>query len=129
MNVNEQVDFYGKDAAEWLERWDAGQTVWSVKMGGLGPGYEQVIQITAAELVRHMLEANYTFSDEKWPEEREAIEQASFKNKAIKGLGLSGAQYGAALQVALKLVTEGPVKIMTDKAVEDRKIQVNRTFP
>ena len=29
------------DAAEQLRRWDAGDSIWTVEMGGLGPGYEQ----------------------------------------------------------------------------------------
>src|SRR5690349_6978437 len=38
---------YGKDAAVWVARFDEGRSVWSIEMGGLGPGYEQALQITA----------------------------------------------------------------------------------
>lgn len=31
---------------EALARWDAGETVFTAEMGGLGPGYEQAIQET-----------------------------------------------------------------------------------
>lgn len=37
------VSTYGKDAQEWLSRWDEGRSVWSISMGGFGPGYEQAL--------------------------------------------------------------------------------------
>ena len=55
MTQQEADKFYGKDAVEWLRRWDAGEGVWSIEMGGIGPGYEQCIQITAAEILRYMI--------------------------------------------------------------------------
>lgn len=36
MNTTELEYFYGKDAIEWLKRWDANKSVWSVEMGVLG---------------------------------------------------------------------------------------------
>ncbi len=53
MRNNEQM--FGIDATEWLRRWDAGETVWTVSLGGLGPEYEQCIQITGAEILRWLL--------------------------------------------------------------------------
>src|SRR6266403_1363829 len=75
MDEKEELEFYGADAAEWLRRWDEGRSVWSIEMGGMGPGYEQAIQVVAAEVVRHLLDKKYDLSDDaKWPEQREAIE-------------------------------------------------------
>ena len=37
----------------YLGAWDAGTPVFSVEMGGLVPGYEQAIQITMFEILRH----------------------------------------------------------------------------
>lgn len=128
-----EIELYGADAADWLARWDAGQGVWSIEMGGLGPGYEQAIQITAAEVLRHLLAAKYDHA--KWPDkdewvrDRDLIRDASFKNKTINDLGLSGAQYGAAVSLATKLYMDGPRKTMNTPELQDRKIQVNRTFP
>lgn len=128
-----EIERYGADAADWLSRWDAGKGVWSIEMGGLGPGYEQAIQITIAEVLRHLLATNYdhaTWSDpEKWQRDRKAIEEHSFANERIKSLGLSGAQWGAAMQVATALYIKGPRTIMNDEKVKDRHIQVNRVFP
>src|SRR3990172_3354015 len=47
-----EIELYGADAADWLKRWDEGRGVWSIEMGGLGPGYEQCIHITCAEILR-----------------------------------------------------------------------------
>ena len=38
---------------EAIERWDSGRLLFSIELGGLGPGYEQAIQITGMELIRH----------------------------------------------------------------------------
>jgi len=127
------ITLYGKDAQDWLDRWDAGKGVWSIEMGGIGPGYEQAIQITAAEILRHMLSENYDHSKwestEGWKKDRDKIEKHSFENKTIKNFGLSGAQYGGALNLASNLFRMGPRKVMKDERVKDRHIQVSKYFP
>ena len=45
-------DLVPKTASEALARWDAGGSVFTLEMGGLGPGYEQVIHIVVFELIR-----------------------------------------------------------------------------
>lgn len=128
-----EIDTYGADAADWLKRWDEGKSVWSVEMGGLGPSYEQCIHITAAEILRHLLERTYepeTWDDrEAWERDRKEIETAGLANVRISALGLSGAQWGAALNLALQFYRRGPRAVMTDERVKDRHIQVQRTFP
>ena len=128
-----EIDSYGADASDWLKRWDDGKSVWSIEMGGLGPGYEQCIQITVAEILRHLLAVGYDHSTwgerEFWERDREQIEKAGFANERISALGLSGAQWGAALSLATKLYSCGPRTIMTDERVKDRRIQVMRVFP
>lgn len=127
------IQLYGSDAADWLKRWDEGRSVWTIEMGGLGPGYEQCIHITCAEILRHMLDRKYDTTawadDSKWKSDREAIETVGFANKIIKALGLSGAQWGAAMSIAGALYRDGPRHIMADERVKDRHIQVQRTFP
>lgn len=125
---------YGESAEEWLRRWDAGKTVWTIEMGGLGPGYEQAIHIACAEILRHLLHIGYDsghweVSEEFWNLDRKQIEEASFKNEEIAKLGLSGAQYGAALNLAVTLYIHGPVWLMTNEKVKHRKIQVSKNFP
>jgi hypothetical protein len=124
---------YGKDIKEWLKRWDEGRSVWSIEMGGLGPGYEQCIQITCAEIVRFMISKNYDTSkwndENEWKKIRNSVEKMSSENEIIEKLGLSGAQWGGALNLAIHLYRDGPKEVMKDKKVENRKIQVQRTFP
>ena len=128
-----EVDLYGADAKDWLKRWDEGKSVWSIEMGRLGPGYEQCIQITAAEILRHLLDAEYDAAGwerpDIWKRDRDLIEAAGHQNAVIKELGLSGAQWGGAMNIAANLYRDGPRKIMNDDRVKDRKIQVRRDFP
>jgi hypothetical protein len=127
------VTTYGKDAAEWLSRWDEGKSVWSISMGGFGPGYEQAIQIAATEIVREMLDKKYDSKaweeSDKWEEDRNAIEDAMFKNERMIKLGLSGAQYGAAFNLATRIYIDGPISVMTTESIKDRHIQVSKSFP
>ena len=127
---------YGNDAAEWLSRWDNDETVWSVEMGGLGPGYEQAIQIqiTIAEIIRFMLAENFDHTKwgdkEKWEIDRARIEKMGLEEGGkIRDLGLSGAQWGAALQVATHIYMRDPWVAFMDEKIKDRLIQVSRSFP
>lgn len=136
MTEAEIIQFYGADAAEWLRRWDAGEIVWSIEMGGLGPGYEQCIQITTAEILRHMLDKKYDASkwsdQQSWDKDYEQVKDAGFKNDRIVGLGLSGAQWGAAVHLAHDIYKNGPVAVMkryADAGQGQRRIQVRRNFP
>lgn len=128
-----EIDMYGADAADWLRRWDKGDTVWSIEMGGLGPGYEQCIHITCAEILRNMLDRKYDVAKwedpDTWKKDRAEIEKMGFDNPTIKSLKLSGAQWGASLNLAGHFYRKGPRAVMTDPQVKDRHIQVSRTFP
>lgn len=128
-----EIDTYGADATDWLKRWDEGGSCWSIEMGGIGPGYEQCIQVAMAEILRHLLELKYApatwDSREAWERDRKKIETAGFANARINALDLSGAQWSAALSLALHLYQHGPRTVMTDERMKDRHIQVRRTFP
>lgn len=131
--AHHEIMLYGADIEEWLRRWDEGRSVWSVEMGGLGPGYEQCIQITAAEVMRHLVSVQYDvaqWNDKSgWDRDLKEIETMSHENAIIKTLGLSGAQWGAAMNLALQFYRRGPRATLTDDRVKDRLIQVQRTFP
>lgn len=131
---NTEIGLYGADAADWLKRWDDGNSVWSISMGGMGPGYEQAIQITTAEILRHLLTEKYDSDswqdDVKWKIDRDKIDNYCFANPVIKGLGgITGAMRRAALNLAVMIYTRGPRKVMKDERVKDRHIQVSRNFP
>src|SRR3972149_1283647 len=119
-------EMYGADVTEWLKRWDAGETIWSIEMGGLGPGYEQCIQITIAEILRFMLGKNYDVTMADKDECKiigDEIEKMGHSNPVIDKLGLSGAQWGAAMNLACQFYRKGPCVVMSDEQVKDRHIQ------
>lgn len=128
-----KLDQFGASAQDWLDRWDAGKNVWSVEMGGLGPGYEQVIQITAAEILRKLLGYGPDFKFEevsKAQEWRYQFEKELLENEVIQNLnGVTGAQFGAAKNIAFVLFRHGPVDALSKGEVKDRLIQVNKDFP
>lgn len=82
---------------------------------------------------RHLLAAHYDtafWSDkDQWKADREKIEKFGFADETIKKLGLSGAQWGAALNLATRIYRDGPRAVMTDDRVKDRHIQVSKNFP
>lgn len=133
MSEDQALALYGSSAADWLARWDRGDIVWTIEMGGLGPGYEQCIHITSAEIVRWFIAQNADTVLWDDPDAARPIfdrmEKDVFQVEAVKKLGLSGAQWGAAQNIAAMLYRQGPHKVMTDERVKDRHIQVSRSFP
>ena len=124
-----EIQQYGKDAADVLDRWDRGESVWSVEMGGIGPSYEQAIQIAAFEILRHLIAQKYDV--DTWEDEA-AIKKVSKDAEAVFSvvapLGLSGAQWGAAMNIAACFYRQGPRKALS-LAGQDRRIQVSKNFP
>ena len=125
--IYQKKEIYGKDAKEWLKRWDEGKAVWSIEMGGLGPGYEQALQIAAVEVLRYFIE--YEFDKEFASINTEDLYDRFREHKIIQTLGLSGGQWGAAIYIAKLLCSLGPIKIMTDPAYTNNKIQISKYFP
>lgn len=128
---HQEVGVYGRDAADLLARWDAGRAVHTVEVGGLGPGYEQAIHIAMFEVLRHMLQADYdtaSWSEDggSWKDDLPRIEDAVLPS--ISCLGLSGAQWGAAVTLAARFCLRRPAEVV-QSAPEDRHIQVSRHFP
>lgn len=128
-----EIEMYGENSVDWLKRWDAGQSVWSIEMGGLGPGYEQCIQIAMTEILRFMIDKKYDTSQssdkEEWQKNEDEINKMGHENPIINQLGLSGAQWGAALNLATHFYKKGPRSIMADAIVKDRHIQISKKFP
>jgi len=119
-----------------LDTWDSGSTIWSVEMGGIGPGYEQAIQVLMVELCRAAAEKP------RLPEETDAgyiarfeimRDEVVYRDDGTLG-GLSGAQVGAASHLAFKFVTLGPSAALAQFDAQcpndkDRKIQVSKDWP
>jgi hypothetical protein len=122
---------FGATAKEWLERWDNDESVWSVEMGGIGPGYEHCIQIIAAEILRKFIDTGFPTADST-PEDKEELFKSisnDLSTDVFEKLGPSGAQVGAAKNLAYVLYSRGPAEALTDPKVKDRLIQVSKTFP
>lgn len=106
-------------AEEALKRWDAGETVFTVEMGGLGPSYEQCIHVAAFELIRGLLkEGHIDWEDESddLNSRADAILRASPR---CNELGLSGAQAGQAKNLAFRTMRVGWRKAIDMEAMTD----------
>lgn len=124
---------YALTAREWLERWDAGKSVFTVEMGGLGPGYEQAIQVCVAEIIRDNIDKPLpTGSFGDWG--NASIHRADAKDPKTgryKLGGLSGAQAGAVRQLAYMYLLKGPARCFQEVSENDpdRTIQVSNFWP
>jgi hypothetical protein len=121
-----------------LAAWDAGGTIWTVEMGGLGPGYEQALQIAAVEFARAGKAMTRTDNDEADYKAFGALCDAALKSFDEQVGGLSGAQYGAAKWLAWRwCFGGGPKRLIEVFRAEsakrgeksDRVIQCSRTYP
>lgn len=119
-----------KTAQEQLAAWDAGDTVWSIEMGGLGPGYEQAIQVLAIEIMRDNigkpLPEQGTWSN--WGDETVSRIDYRRPDGTYSMGGFSGAMVGAAKHIAYRFLKEGPATALAN-CPADRLIQVSRSFP
>lgn len=97
-----------KTAQELIKAWDEGRTIPTIEMGGLGPGYEQCIQIAAVEFTRATLDFKDTGNrQEDW--DRFDVLYGEVLKKIDDDLGgMTGAQYGAAKNLAWNWVHIGP---------------------
>jgi hypothetical protein len=122
------MSMVAKSAHEQLANWDKGESIWSIEMGGLGPGYEQAIQILAIEIVRDEIGNPLP---EKLPRDWgdqtvSRIDQP--ENGSYSCGGFSGAQVGAAKNLAYSWLKNGPSKTLEQVEV-DRHIQVSKFWP
>lgn len=117
--------------AEVLEAWDNGGAVWSIEMGGIGPGYEQAIQVLAMELLRELIAKDFRWTDDS---KADSINARALLNPVVSVVdkwpdcGFSGAQVGAAMQIACKFHKMGPT-VALDSAPEDRRTMISKNWP
>ncbi len=118
-------DSYFETAEEMLVAWDAGEPVWSIEMGGLGPGYEQAIQVLAMELVRdfQLIDDWEAITSEMLEERRGRIYDLHFR-----GQGYSGAQVGAATGLAVQFCRWGPRKAVDNLGDDARHTMISRDW-
>lgn len=134
-------DVYGKPdtAAKALAKWDAGNPVFTVEMGGLGPSYEQCIHIVAFEIIRELLthqpidwkkvdavHAGDADAKLEWRAFTDNVEAVVLRK--VSDLRLSGAQWAVAQSFAYIVVRKG-WRAMLDELPSDRLIQVSKDWP
>lgn len=127
---------------EALAAWDRGDEVETVEMGGMGDGYEMAIQCVAFELLRGIQADEElkraiveTSKGERFPpevtEKLDALTLAADAKDPETGRyklgGLSGAQAGAAQNLALTFISRGFDAARSE--VPDRLIFVRKQDP
>jgi hypothetical protein len=130
------MDWRNSTNEDALAAWDRGEPVWSCDMGGMGPGYEQCIQLMGFEMLRAMVASppeNWevlTGPDgrDAWSEYKDKIEAVPGVKAAIESLQPSGAQFGAAMNIASVFARNG-YSGGVEKIPEERRIQVSKNFP
>lgn len=110
-------------AKEALENWDKGEPVFTVELGGLGPGYEQCIHIAIFEVIRKAIGTQYP--KDLWPP---VLDGFLHEVDRKFNLGLSGAQAGTIKGFALNALTEG-WRSTLGEVPKDRHIQVSKHWP
>lgn len=119
MTMTEQHDPIPETVAEALAKWDAGESVFSVEMGGLGPGYEMAIQGLAFEMMRDLLSRDPVVIRD------EDLDAVVRRLNDQPWAGFSGAQVGAAKSLAARVCLDGYRKALRHPSLEsDRLIQV-----
>lgn len=100
--------------------------MFTVEMGGLGPGYEQAIHVLVFETLRAHLEKHGAY-----PPTKESVVAA--RDKAVKATdkaagGYSGAQVSAATNLAFVTLSKGWAAAL-ETVPKDRLIQVSKRWP
>lgn len=114
-----------------VDAWRGGESVWSAELGGLGPGYEQAIQVFLFEIMSRWPK------DSAVPEPEDGKLPSDFRAHADMVLrdideqlgGLSGAMYGAAVGTAYRYMKHGYGHMLKKPEIEDRLIQVSTAWP
>lgn len=114
---------------EAARQWKSGGTVWSAELGGIGPGYEQAIQVLLWEILARWGDSDVPGgSDGKYAEAYNVhVDKVVHELDEPCG-GFSGAQVGAAKSTAYQFIRFGYKHVM-DKLEKDRCIQVSKFWP
>ena len=126
-----------EEVTSMLVEWDSGRIVWTIEMGGMGPGYEQALQICMIEICRAAIK------DPRRQDESDDSYRNRFleiRDKVVHEIdnacgGFSGAQVGAATQLAYRFVTDGPTKAFESfkkqrpDEFEKRRTMISKDWP
>jgi hypothetical protein len=113
--------------SEAIKNWKDGKTVWSAELGGIGPGYEQAIQVLLWEIVSRWDQGEVKDNEKSYPENyNKHVDGVT--NELDKIFGFSGAQVGVAKATAYQFLKYGYSEMM-NKLPDERWIQVDRHIP
>ena len=126
-----------QEVQEMLRKWDSGDTIWTIEMGGFGPGYEQALQICMVEICRAAIKdpCRQDENDEQYSNRFKVLRDNVVH--AIDSMcgGFSGSQVDAATQIAFRFVTDGPEKAFASFKEQrsddfsDRHIMISKFWP
>ncbi|MBX3267053.1 MAG: hypothetical protein KF831_10135 [Acidobacteria bacterium] len=129
--LSDDYEAYDDTVEQLLARWDAGNSIWSISMGSLGPSYEQAIQVMAVEFARALSKSTgHQIDDMK----AEITRVNRICDEVLKGIdneigGATGAMFGAARTLAWNWCYNGGPKSTVEMFPEDRHIQVSKSWP
>lgn len=113
---------------EAVKDWNENHPVWSAELGGIGPAYEQAIQVLLFEIMTK-------WGDKPLPPpegDNYPIEYTKHVDEIVHELdercGFSGAQVGIAKGTAWQFMKYGYAHMM-NKLEPDRHILVSKRFP
>lgn len=114
-----------------LAKWDSGQPIWTVELGGLGPGYEQAIQTAAVEMARDNVGIVLPEDKDERNHEWDRLCSASLSKHDEALGGLTGAMFGAASWLAYQWCHNGGPDGLIERAKEQNRetIMVSKSFP
>lgn len=112
---------------EAIQNWKNGELVSTIELGGMGPGYEQAIQILLWEILSTWDQACAVVKDEEYTEAFK-LHADSIATKLNASLGFSGAQVGAAKSAAARILHRGYEKSLSE-VDSDRRIMASKNFP
>lgn len=118
---------YPTTVAEAVQWWDEGRTLWTIEMGGLGPGYEQALQTFMVEILRDAHTREWPDGQEAWDQFLEARNATNSRLRDFH-LGLSGMQADAATNLAWQFLHH-PWEDVLKMVESDRRIQISRSWP
>lgn len=126
LGKQEKFDPIPETVEEALKVWDSGESLFAVEMGGLGPGYEMAIQGLAFEMMREGNGFNDWEDKEKRDDLQKRFDGVVHRLADEPWAGFSGAQVGAAQNIACCVLRNGYRIALRKPEVKDRLIQVSK---
>lgn len=126
---------HDQEIREFISKFDAGEPVQVIEMGGLGDGYELAIWEMSIRLLDKMVDGLTSDPDVDWTEEGSWPSDKVFITEVADELaedrGLTGAQYGAACNAATVFFRHGIAAGLAkapDRVITIQKTQLQNPF-